>query len=40
LTRHEQDRSSWTRVFVFKIRSESWLIPQQSEPPGDSTTPM
>ena len=40
LTRHEQDRISWARVFVLKIRGESWLIPQQSEPPGYSTTPM
>jgi hypothetical protein len=40
LTRQEQDRISWARVFVLKIRGESWLIPQQSEPPGYSTTPM
>jgi hypothetical protein len=40
LTRHEQDRISSARVFLLKIRSEPWLIPQQSEPPGNSTMPM
>src|SRR5689334_5718610 len=31
LTRHEQDRISWARVFLLNTCKESWLIPTQSE---------